>query len=261
MEPRHALQVLGLHVDASRDDVKRAYRRLARDHHPDAGGDAATFHRVREAFEELAGGVPELDVPGPQEVRASVEERWWEAPGVFHDAPVDTSLLDDAAPPDTAAAAVVVDRATLARLLLPRDDASVGRVTLRSRGPGAWLNRVIAWLQPDLLTRLDIGPATSGPRPGHDVSVRLRGAAGPGRRRLATGDLPAGWTRRRGATSVDVSRDLRPARTGPETAVRTAQVVNETLDALDWPLRQWTLLGADHRGDLTSPPSEPGPSR
>jgi len=40
--------------DASVDDVKRAYRRKAREHHPDAGGDEETFKAVTHAYTVLA---------------------------------------------------------------------------------------------------------------------------------------------------------------------------------------------------------------
>jgi curved DNA-binding protein CbpA len=39
-----AVRILGLPPSADRDTVKRAYRQLVRSHHPDAGGDPATFH-------------------------------------------------------------------------------------------------------------------------------------------------------------------------------------------------------------------------
>lgn len=46
--------VLGLRPDAAIDDIKRAYRRKAREHHPDAGGDAERFKEVTHAYEVLA---------------------------------------------------------------------------------------------------------------------------------------------------------------------------------------------------------------
>jgi hypothetical protein len=51
--PSH-YEVLGVPVTASPDDVKRAYRKAARTHHPDHGGDAEEFHRVALAFEVLS---------------------------------------------------------------------------------------------------------------------------------------------------------------------------------------------------------------
>lgn len=48
-----ALRTLGLQRAASKDDVKRAYRRAAFAHHPDRGGDATEFTRVTRAYEAV----------------------------------------------------------------------------------------------------------------------------------------------------------------------------------------------------------------
>lgn len=46
-------RVLGVHANASVDQVKEAYRLLARKHHPDAGGDPEMFQRVQRAMERF----------------------------------------------------------------------------------------------------------------------------------------------------------------------------------------------------------------
>jgi curved DNA-binding protein CbpA len=50
LDRREALARLRLPPSADREQVKRAYRRLALDHHPDAGGDAAGFHKLQRAY-------------------------------------------------------------------------------------------------------------------------------------------------------------------------------------------------------------------
>lgn len=48
----HSLEVLGLQGGASAEDIKAAYRRLAKRHHPDCGGDPEQFKAVRAAYED-----------------------------------------------------------------------------------------------------------------------------------------------------------------------------------------------------------------
>ena len=47
-------EILGVSRDATPDDVKRAYRRKARESHPDAGGDEETFKQVTHAYQVLS---------------------------------------------------------------------------------------------------------------------------------------------------------------------------------------------------------------
>jgi molecular chaperone DnaJ len=47
-------ELLEISRDASEEEIKRAYRRQARLHHPDAGGDAETFKQVTHAFQVLS---------------------------------------------------------------------------------------------------------------------------------------------------------------------------------------------------------------
>lgn len=51
-----AYNVLGLAVNASKDEVQKAYRRLAGNHHPDKGGDSERFMAIREAYDVLRYG-------------------------------------------------------------------------------------------------------------------------------------------------------------------------------------------------------------
>jgi molecular chaperone DnaJ len=47
-------ELLGVPRDASPEDIKRAYRRRAREHHPDAGGDEEAFKQVTHAYQVLS---------------------------------------------------------------------------------------------------------------------------------------------------------------------------------------------------------------
>ena len=47
-------KTLGVPRTATSDEIKKAFRKLARKHHPDAGGDEAKFKELNEAYEVLS---------------------------------------------------------------------------------------------------------------------------------------------------------------------------------------------------------------
>lgn len=49
--------VLGIAPDATFEQAREAYQRLAMRHHPDRGGDAVEFRRVQAAYEALRAKV------------------------------------------------------------------------------------------------------------------------------------------------------------------------------------------------------------
>lgn len=46
-------QILGVERQASPDEIKRAFRKLAHEHHPDKGGNEAKFKEINEAYQAL----------------------------------------------------------------------------------------------------------------------------------------------------------------------------------------------------------------
>ncbi|GAA5863434.1 hypothetical protein JCM3774_005289 [Rhodotorula dairenensis] len=58
------LRTLGLEVGASEIQIKAAFKLLARQHHPDKGGDPEKFKEVRSAYEALLGtGTSDAEMP------------------------------------------------------------------------------------------------------------------------------------------------------------------------------------------------------
>ena len=54
MNKRDYYEVLGLNKSASVGEIKKAYRKLAKEHHPDKGGDENLFKEISEAYEVLS---------------------------------------------------------------------------------------------------------------------------------------------------------------------------------------------------------------
>src|SRR5262245_23517646 len=77
--------ILGLEREASEDDIRRAYRRLARRYHPDINpGDrvaATEFRRIAEAFETLVDPVRRQQYDAGSVPAATHEKRTFEFEG------------------------------------------------------------------------------------------------------------------------------------------------------------------------------------
>ena len=63
----NAYDTLGVPKGASDEEIKRAYRKLAGQHHPDRGGDTARFQEIQSAYETLSDPVKrqQHDNPSP----------------------------------------------------------------------------------------------------------------------------------------------------------------------------------------------------
>lgn len=59
-------QTLGVERTASADEIKRAYRKLASKHHPDKGGDNATFQDIQVAYDTLSDSGKRARYDNPQ---------------------------------------------------------------------------------------------------------------------------------------------------------------------------------------------------
>lgn len=57
---------LGVPRDADQDTIKKAYRKLAMQHHPDKGGDPNQFQKISEAYETLSNVDKRFQYDNPQ---------------------------------------------------------------------------------------------------------------------------------------------------------------------------------------------------
>ena len=54
MAEKNYYELLGVKQDASAEEIKKSFKKLARQHHPDAGGDEAKFKEISNAFDVLS---------------------------------------------------------------------------------------------------------------------------------------------------------------------------------------------------------------
>jgi curved DNA-binding protein len=59
-------EILGVRRDATDKDIKDAYRKLARQHHPDRGGDEEKFKQLQEAYDTLKDPAKRQQYDNPQ---------------------------------------------------------------------------------------------------------------------------------------------------------------------------------------------------
>jgi curved DNA-binding protein len=59
-------EILGVKTSATADEIKRAYRKLASQHHPDKGGDVKKFQEIEEAYRTLSDPEKRAQYDNPQ---------------------------------------------------------------------------------------------------------------------------------------------------------------------------------------------------
>jgi len=216
-----ALRVLGLGPEADARTVRRRFRELARERHPDRGGDPSAFAELRRADAVLRAA------PAPAR------------PTVARGRPSRTA-------PAVAPTTPEADAAGLATALAARAGADgTARLRLVSVAPGARRNRLAAALPDGSIGVLELvtrGPGPDGPG---TVEVRLSARGRAARRavgRLALDDagLAGTWTRRRVDAAVELRAAPPPsAATVPARTATAAGAAARLLAALGWPAAEW----------------------
>ena len=82
--------ILGISKSASEDEIKKAFRKKAHEHHPDKGGDAKKFTDVNEAYQAGANSflVKPVDFERFVEITSALSGYWMRA-----DIPPETERL------------------------------------------------------------------------------------------------------------------------------------------------------------------------
>lgn len=76
-------QTLGVSKQATPDEIKKAYRKLASQHHPDKGGDTAMFQKIEEAYRILSDPQKRKEHDNPSNP-FNFQDFGSEFPGGFH---------------------------------------------------------------------------------------------------------------------------------------------------------------------------------
>lgn len=245
IDRREALAVLRLPPSAGTDDVKRAYRRLARVLHPDHGGDSERFHELRVAYEALLADGRPGSAPAARRGTPSRERTDWSS---TREEATEGVVLDSVRwDTPVVTGGTTLDRDRLAVLLAHEHPAGVAGavmavvpVTATSRAPGSRLNRAAGLLSTDLTSQLTIATARDD-RGRTVVATTLTTGNRRARRALDEVAVAGGWVRTRGSSSTTLRATATPGASRRATAVRTVDALESLLDRLDWPLATWTL--------------------
>lgn len=222
-----AREILAVHGDTTIRGLDRRYRALARERHPDAGGDPDAFRELQQAYELLRrqlGGKPARDV-----IRRGAAGYVRPAPPP----PVDPGEVDWNAAGGPGARLTRDRLAARAARGVP-----VARTVARSRGPRSPLNWLVPVLSADFSSSLTIRAGSP-----EAVEVVLRVAQGRMRGRLLDAAVPTRWIRTRENRVVTARRNV-PADDDPRVnALHAADVALDLLDLLGWPSSTWRLEG------------------
>lgn len=72
---------LGVPKNATQDEIKKAYRKLAAQHHPDRGGDTAKFQEIQGAYAILSDPEKKAQYDNPSPFGTSADGGWQQAGG------------------------------------------------------------------------------------------------------------------------------------------------------------------------------------
>ena len=250
MDHRAASEELGLPADADLASVKRRFRALAHDHHPDRGGDAARFAAINDAYRLLSASEPESTPRRPTVARGRPSRDARPVDDVATGAVTGLTVAGLLAVDGDGREAVHLARVRnltplqLAQLIRRTSGLTARGIVLVSRAPGSRMNRLAHVLAADATStlRCAAGPGGAG------LTIELQARARPARRHLARlgstmVDVPAVWQRRRVDAVTTLVTSVTAGTSTAETAVLATERILALLTALHWPLDEWRIDG------------------
>lgn len=224
-----AREILAVDGNTTVRGLRRRYRALARERHPDTGGDPDAFRELQQAYEVMRrylGEDPARDV-----IRrgAAGYVRPTRPP------PVDPDEVDWE---EVGGAGARLTRDRLA--VRAARGSPVAPTVARSRGPRSPLNWLVPVLSADFSSSLTVRPGSP-----EEAEVVLRVAQGRMRGRLLDAAVPARWIRTRENRVVTARRGVPTGDDPRVNALRAADVALDLLDLLGWPSSAWRLEGRD----------------
>lgn len=230
---------LGVPRGADDAELRRAFRTLARTHHPDVGGDPERFDRIRRAFALLSD-----DPAAPPTVTSGRPSR--RAPTV-HDPGSDHADLRPLEPDErreVLAGRLTLDAQVLVRWLV--GERGLVGFSAASRAPGARANRLAHALAEGSTSTLTIATAPGG----GSAALRVTLVARPrsARRaldalRLDGAERGRGWVRQRGSASTRLHQDHALGPRSSDAAAAAVAELDALLARLAWPLGHWRATG------------------
>lgn len=233
MQPERARSLMGVSERAGEDVIRRRYHLLARDLHPDGGGDVEGFRELQQAYAVLLAtrgdaAPPRAEGARAAEQRAVLDQQRRERERLPK---VDVDTVDWSRPLPTTPSPLDAELLAVAVV--------AGPVVAVSRGPRALLNRFAPALDDALIARLEVAL----PRADGTTGQRVTASGRRGRRLMDDLRGRHGWNvERRSSELVVASRTIAGADDPRVQALHHVHFAVEALDTMRWPLASWRLL-------------------
>jgi curved DNA-binding protein len=180
-------KILGVARNATDEEIKKAYRKLAMTHHPDRGGDEEAFKKIKEAYEKLTTGAHPNNFSGFQDLHEmfnqgrrdgarnwTFDSGWDSEPGQVRNPDINISIpcsLEEAHTGFTKQVEFTLPDANVKNMSVTFPPGCTGDIKIRYAGEGG---KLLHGKPPgDLYVRLNIASHPVWRVDGNDLSAML----------------------------------------------------------------------------------------